>query len=305
MPASAVAHFRRRFILIDAAVLAVLLSGLPAKEFAANPAVATTTTSSTGPYCGRTIIKASGEAWKCTFADGFPGTALRVAKWSPMTTAATGVPTKECRTARRRNIRVAYGVLRLTVRRESTPLLCRSPNGDYWTRYTGGAVTTYNKFSQAYGRIAIRARFPAAKVAGLHSALWMWPQHMAYGAASGELDIAEFRTRAPDRAVPFIHYLASYLDLNTTSYRCYISRPDRFHVYVMVWTRWSITFKYDGKVCLVNRRILPLLPLLRPAPFDKPFVINVSQGLGIRLNALNSATPLPASMRVDYVRVWK
>jgi beta-glucanase (GH16 family) len=302
MPVPDFARARRRLIPTVTAAVAVLLAGLPAMEFAANPAAAA---SSTGPYCGPTITKNSGEPWKCTFADGFSGTSLRVAKWSPMTTAATGIPTKECRTAKRSNIGVGNGVLRLTVRRESASFLCKSPNGDYRTRYTGGSVTTYNKFSQTYGRVAIRAKFPSAKVAGLHSALWMWPQSMVYGAASGELDIAEFRTAFPNRAVPFIHYVASYLDPNTTSYKCYVSRPDRFHVYVMEWTKRSITIKYDGKVCLVNRRILPALPLLSPAPFDKPFVINLTQSLGIRLNAFNSATPLPASMRVDYVRVWR
>jgi len=302
MPISAVARARRRVILTVTAAVSVFLTGLPATEYAVSPATAAA--SSTGPYCGRTILKSSGEPWKCTFADGFSGTSLRVAKWSPMTTAATGIPSKECRTAKRRNIGVANGVLRLTVRRESAPFLCKSPNGDYLTQYSGGGVTTYNKFSQTYGRVAIRAKFPSAKVAGLHSALWMWPQKMVYGAASGELDIAEFRTGFPDRAVPFIHYIASYLDPNTTSYKCYVSRPGRFHVYVMEWTRRAITIKYDGKVCLVNRRILPLLPLLSPAPFDKPFVINLTQSLGIRLNAFNSATPLLASMRVDYVRVW-
>ena len=38
-------------------------------------------------------------------------------------------------------------------------------------------VTTYNRFSQAYGRFEIRAKFPAATVQGLQSAFWLWPDN--------------------------------------------------------------------------------------------------------------------------------
>jgi hypothetical protein len=43
-----------------------------------------------------------------------------------------------------------------------------------------------------------------------------------------------------------------------------------------------------------------------PAPFNQPFFISLTQALGAGANALEpSATPLPATTSIDYVRVWK
>ena len=48
------------------------------------------------------------------------------------------------------------------------------------------------------------------------------------------------------------------------------------------------------------------LGLVRPAPFDQPFMVALAQALGIGGNASDPATtPLPASTRIDYVRVWQ
>jgi beta-glucanase (GH16 family) len=259
------------------------------------------------PGCGATIKKSTGGVWRCTFADDFTGTALDERTWSPMTTAATGVPTGECRVSSPDNIAVGRGVLRLTVRKEAEPFTCHSPTGDYVTQYTGGSVTTYNKFSQAYGRFEIRAKFPTTKVAGFHSALWMWPQNAAaYGTswpASGELDIAEFRTGFPDRVIPYVHYNAAVPDPNATNPNCLVRRPGTFHTYTMEWSPDTITVRYDGKVCLVDRW-QPALPLPKSAPFDRPFTMILTQGLGAGLNAVNASTPTRGSMVVDYVRMW-
>jgi beta-glucanase (GH16 family) len=254
------------------------------------------------PDCGAWVAKSTGGFWKCTFVDNFSGTTLDPTKWSPMVTSGTGVVSPECRVAGDNNIKVQSGFLRLTVRRETAPFSCKTPGGSYSTQYTGGAVTTYNKFSQAYGRFEIRARFPDAKVRGLHSAVWMWPQTMKYGGASGELDIAEFRTVIPDRVIPYVHYNGA--DRSATNNFCMVSRPEAFHSYVMEWTVDTITVKYDGQACLVHSW-QPSAPLLTPQPFDQPFAMILNQGLGHDANSVDTGlTTLPASMYVDYVRVW-
>jgi hypothetical protein len=48
-------------------------------------------------------------------------------------------------------------------------------------------------------------------------------------------------------------------------------------------------------------------PLLaKPAPFDQPFFLALTQALGIGGNAFNPATtPLPATTQIDYVRIWQ
>jgi beta-glucanase (GH16 family) len=254
--------------------------------------------------CGSKVAKSTGGFWRCTFADDFSGSTLDTGKWSPMLTANTGVVTPECRVASDNNITVQNGALQLTVRRESAPLTCSTPTGAYVTEYTGGAVTTYNKFAQAYGRYEIRARFPDAKVQGLHSAIWMWPQSMKYGDASGEIDIAEFRTSLPDRVTPYVHYKMDSADTSVTNNYCMLTRPEDFHSYVLEWTTSTITVSYDGTPCMTTSWH-PAAPLVKPAPFDQPFAMILNQGLGINGNTVDpSVTPLPSSMYVDYVRAW-
>ena len=51
----------------------------------------------------------------------------------------------------------------------------------------------------------------------------------------------------------------------------------------------------------------PAPPLTKPAPFDQPFIISLTQSLGVATtaNQFDAATPLPATMQIDRVRVWK
>jgi hypothetical protein len=46
--------------------------------------------------------------------------------------------------------------------------------------------------------------------------------------------------------------------------------------------------------------------LVGSQPFDQPFMVVLTQALGITTNEFDPATtPLPATTQVDYVRVWK
>lgn len=259
------------------------------------------------PSCGPAIAKIIGGKWVCTFADEFSGTSLDRSKWVPQTTAASGFHSgTECFVDSSKNISVASGYLNLTVRREAAPFSCSSPFGNYDTQYTSGMVSTWGKFSQAYGRFEIRAKFPAAKVAGLQSALWLYPQNLTYGPwpGSGEIDIAEAYSKYPDRAIPYIHYNELTYDPTVTNNYCMIGNLGSFHKYVAEWTPTTITIKYDGAVCTVHK-INPLEPLAGSAPFDQPFIVALTQALGVGDNAFNAATtPLPATTQVDYVHVW-
>jgi beta-glucanase (GH16 family) len=260
--------------------------------------------------CGtQQIPKPGGGYWACSFADHFSGTALNTAKWARMVTAESGFKNgPECYLATGNSVRVANGALVLTVARTAASFRCDSPRGDYISQYTGGSISTYRKFSQTYGRFEIRARFPAVTVPGLHSAIWLWPQAQTYGSlwpSSGEIDVGEFYTTYPDRVIPAVHYLGDALDPNKLNNYCYVTRPQDFHTYRLTWTAQAIRIEYDGKLCLLNDNWRPLLQS-KPQPFDHPFVINLTQSLGILLNAFRpNETPLPASMYVDYVRVWR
>lgn len=260
-----------------------------------------------GPNCGANIAKPTGGNWRCTFADEFNGSSLDTSKWVVQQTASSGFHSgSECFVSSSNNVRVSAGALSLTARRESAPFSCKSPYGAYTTQVTSGSVSTWGKFAQAYGRFEIRAKFPASTIAGLHSALWMYPQKLTYGAwpTSGEIDIAEEYSQYPDRAIPYVHYATATNDSTVTNTRCMISDVSAFHTYVAEWTTTGITISYDGVPC-VTHKWNPAAPLTGSKPFDQPFIVWLTQALGNNTNAYSATTTqLPATTQVDYVHVW-
>ena len=258
--------------------------------------------------CGKqNYTKPSGGTWKCTFAEEFSGSSLDATKWSAQQTAINGLHSgAECLVNDPDNVSVSNGVLRLTARMEAAPFTCSSPRGSYTTQYTSGGVTSYGKFSQAFGRFEFRAKFPGAKVAGLQSALWLYPEQLKYGfwPNSGEIDVAEAYSVYPDRTIPYIHYAeSSTISTPVTNWNCKLD-PSVFHTYVAEWTTTTIKITNDGATC-VQHTIDPAAPLVAPQPFDQPFSVLMTQVLGVNSNAFDPATtPLPATMEVDWVRVW-
>jgi beta-glucanase (GH16 family) len=267
---------------------------------AATPSV--TQASIFGPYCGKTVVKASGGTWKCTFADEFNGRALDSNKWSPLLTANTKFRTPDCRVASNETLKVGGGYVRMSTVKKA-PFTCTSPNGNYTSNYQSGGITSHDNFSQTFGRYEFRAAFPGSKDAGMHSALWMWPKDMVYGSRSGEIDVAEYFTGAPGRAVPTVHYDDYGTDPNTTNWHCYVSNPAAFHTYAVEWTTTTMTFLYDGKVCLVDNW-KSSAGLTKPAPFDEPYFLVLNQSIGGGMNAPTAATDYPGTMYVDYVHAW-
>lgn len=265
--------------------------------------------SATDDCGGQSPVKSTGGRWVCTFDDEFNGTALDRSKWIPQQTSNSGFHSgPECFLDSPNNLSVSGGTLRLTVRAEAAPFTCQSPAGDYTTRYTSGMVSTWGLFTQAYGRFEVRAKVPAVAVKGLQESFWLWPADATrYGAwpGSGEIDIAEIYHQYPDRAIPFIHYVPATQDDNVTNNYCMIADISQFHTYTVEWTPTAITIVYDGQTCLVDHWD-PAAPLVRPQPFDQPFLVALTQALGIGTNAFDPATtPLPATTQIDYVRVWK
>ncbi len=112
-------------------------------------------------------------------------------------------------------------------------------------------------------------------------------------------------SRYADRAIPYVHYVPAATDPNVTNDYCLINDISQFHTYAVEWTPTTITIIYDGNTCLVDSWN-PASPLVKPEPFDQPFMIALTQALGQGLNAFNpTTTPLPAVTQVDYVHVWK
>ncbi|MFL6061368.1 MAG: family 16 glycosylhydrolase [Marmoricola sp.] len=252
--------------------------------------------------CGTaTVLKDDGTPWVCTFGDEFTGSKLDPTKWFVQTTANSGYNAgNACYTDSTQNVTQSFGTLKLVARKTSRPTTCASPSGSFSTNYSAGTVSTFNRFAQTGGRFEIRAKFPTSRLPGLQSALWMYPAVTDnVWPANGEIDIAEWYSQYYDRVIPYLHYATSYLDPNATNVNCTISNVGSWHTYTLEWTPTVIRFLYDDKLCMQNSAIAGNYP------YTKPYMIVLSQMLGVGSNAPTSRTALPATTTVDYVHVWK
>ena len=311
-------HARVVMTLVAVLAMPALVVTAPASNAATRPKAPTRSTAPTPGSSATSSLGCGGEAmatstgglWQCTFDDEFSSGALDTTKWVAQQTSLSGYHSgQECFVNSPNNVKVANGVLSLTVRREAVPFTCSDPFGNYTTQYTSGMVSTYGLFTQTYGRFEVRAKLPAAAIAGLQESFWLWPANPTnYGLgwpSSGEIDFAEIFSLYPDRAIPYIHYNAATYDANVTNDYCMISDISQFHTYAVEWTPTAITIIYDGRTCLIDRWN-PAWPLAKPQPFDQPFLLVLTQALGIGSNSFDAATtPLPATTQIDYARIWK
>jgi beta-glucanase (GH16 family) len=255
--------------------------------------------STAAPDCGRTVRRADGSVWRCSFVDDFDGTALDTGRWRVGQTARTGFNVGHT-CFEPGNVTVRNGHLRLTAKQTHT-IWCRS----FLTRYTGGLVETAGSFAQTYGRFEVRARYPRTG-AGLRAGFWMYPERMIYGRwpASGEIDVAEWWSNARRTVLPTLHYTGS--TTADSGWRCKVADPTAWHTYRTVWTSRVITFSIDGKRCF-GRQWRPSLPLAAPQPFDHPFhlTLNMAVDANSRNNRPDATTVLPATYLVDYVKAWR
>lgn len=256
--------------------------------------------------CGRRRVKEDGSAWVCSFVDKFDGTTLDVGKWTAQETALTGITngTNGCYVAADRTIHVAGGRLRLVARRHGRRFVCQSPLGAFRTRFAAAALTTRGWFSQAYGRFAFRAKFPTARVAGVHAALWLYPDDTAYGAwpRSGEVDVAEWYSALPRRVFPSVHYVDGGTNVHTGQ-DARFGDASKFHTYALEWNPTTMRFYYDGELTYQHAWD-PAAPLVNPQPFDQPFNVVLSQVWGGSWNAPTRRTPNRNRLVVDWVKVW-
>lgn len=273
------------------------------RPFAASPA--RPTARPPADACGVRPAKADGSWWSCTLAEDFDGTALDREVWTPQTVFATGerLGRHACYRDHADNVAVSDGALHLTVREEAIPVGCLLRE---WgpTPYSAGMVTTYHRFSQRYGRFEARIRSTATSAPGLQEAFWLWPDDRqdipVLWPEAGEIDISETYSHYPELSIPFLHYTANdnggpVPGLNT-AWNCRAVRGV-YTTYTLEWTADRIAIHVDGRPCLVNTSGDPA--------FDRAYIISLTQALGVGRNAHTGGAPLPATMDVDYVRVWE
>jgi beta-glucanase (GH16 family) len=198
-------------------------------------------------------------------------------------------------------VSVEGGHLDLSLRRLDVAVPCGAVAVGGSTQYLAGTVSTLNHFSQKYGRFEAKIRAAASTAPGLTEAFWMWPVNAEGKSwpASGEIDIAETFSVYPHRYFPRLH---SGVDadapeegVNTAS-NCLAERGV-WNTYTLEWSPTRMDFFVNGKLCL---RSWPFDPA-----FQKAYVPILTQGIGASWNPYDGRAPMPATMNVDYMRVWQ
>ncbi len=252
--------------------------------------------------CGGPVPKTGGSgSWQCVGADHFDGDSLNPYLWTALQEPGAGTRVA-CNLDSPQTVAVGDGRLRLTVREARGGLHCPKGADGKRASYASGSVSTIGKFTRQYGRFEARVKAEATHAPGLHEAFWMWPapgQDELLWPAAGEIDVSETYSQWWQLSVPYLHYNADdnggpQPGLNT-AWDCAAERGS-WHTYALEWERDRLAFFVDGKQCLVNTD--------GASSFRKRFFINLTQLIGRSGNAYDGQAPLPATMEVDYVKVW-
>jgi len=244
--------------------------------------------------------------------DEFNGTTLSDADWLYQTGCdGWGNNELECYTEKRKeNVYTTNGVLTIHV-------VVEAYQGKQYT-----SARLNSRKAWAYGKYEAKAKMPKGK--HFWPAIWMMPQDSKYGgwAASGEIDIMEYRGESANITQGTIHYGGSWPN-NKWSGSGEKTFPfdlsADFHTYGIEWDtkefRWYVDEKqYHAesidKSMWSGKGTNPYTK--NGQPFDQPFhwILNVAVGGNFFGNspqltvAEAKAWPKP-TMEIDYVRVYQ
>jgi beta-glucanase (GH16 family) len=193
------------------------------------------------------------------------------------------------------NAEVSNGSLKLKALRQ------KMDNRDY----TSARMITRGKADFTYGKIEIKAKLPPGR--GLWPAIWMlgtnigkvdWPD-------CGEIDIMEHVGFDKDSVFGTIHTKAYNHIIGTQKgKKIFIDNPyNTFHIYSIEWTPEKMDFFLDNKLFY---HVQNEHKTTAEWPFDSPFflILNIAVGGNLGGKQGVDTTVFPATMEVDYVRVY-
>ena len=242
--------------------------------------------------------------WELFWSDEFDGDALNTNVWT-LEEGHGGLAYK-CP----ENVKVENGNCVLTVRRDNCP--------DGYA-FTAPCINTSYKFSFQYGRLEFRAKPPYGE--GVWPALWTlsdyysemgdelgWPR-------GGEIDVMELvgmgaadekDVHRDNKKIHATLHWGADRDHHTESHSVYYltegAAADDYHIYAVEWDEEKIVWFVDD---IAYKTVALDDPTMLGAFHQKHWII---MGIGMadyKPYHPGEITPLPQSMYVDYVRVYK
>jgi beta-glucanase (GH16 family) len=181
---------------------------------------------------------------------------------------------------------VSNGVLSITAA-PADPSIQSLING---YKYTSGQINTSQSFSQTYGYFEMRAQLPAGQ--GMWPAFWLMPEN---GSWPPELDAMEVLGNDPTKLYTTAHYGSNNSQDQGSAVVADMSQG--YHTYGVDWEPDYITWYFDGK---------EVYKAPTPSDMNTPMymIANLAVG-GYWPGNVNSSTPFPATMKIDYIRAYQ
>ena len=219
--------------------------------------------------------------YSLVWSDEFDGPNIDATKWN-FETGGGGWGNNEREYYQSDNATISNGNLVITVKKQAI-------GGE---SYTSSRMTTQNKFSQTFGRVEARIKMPVG--VGMWPALWMLGNNISTVSwpTCGEVDIMEhINTDSLNHGSLHWNGGNTTQELTTT--------PSAYHIYAVEWDTSVIRFYVDSTLYDTE-------PVASIQAFQLPFflILNVAAGGNWPGQTVDESI-LPASMYVDYVRVYK
>jgi len=218
-------------------------------------------------------------SWNQVFDDEFDGSSLDTSKWSTGwygsgVTAPVNSEELECYDP----AQVVEGSGELDLNLIASPESC----GGQTRPYTSGLISTAGKFTYTYGYVEVRAWLPGSGTINDWPGIWAdgqsWP-------TDGELDVVE--GLGGQACWHFHDPLGAPGGCAAGS-----SYTGGWHTYGADWEPGSVTYYYDGTVVGTITTGVTSAPMY--------LILDLAAD-----NTYGGPLAAPATMRVDYVRVWQ
>ena len=247
--------------------------------------------------------KAQDPQWKLVWSDEFDGESLDYTKWEIEVNAFGGGNQElQIYTDRKENVRVEGGHLVLQARRDNHGI------AGTVREYSSGRIRSKHRGDWKYGKFEIRAKLPAGQ--GVWPAFWMLPTDEVYGtwAASGEIDILEFKGQEPNVVWGTLHYGKQWPANEHSGTQHKLPKgnfTDNFHTFGIEWEEGVVRWYVDGALYQTPSKWNSGGGAF-PAPFDQRFhmILNLAIGGGFVGNP-DASTDFPRQFLVDYARVYQ